>query len=888
MTGTTRKPTPVEIDNRPGLTEIAARIGTQSRFYESMRRGLADANRPGLAALKARGQGDITLGMLDAWASVLDTLTFYSERTANEAYLGTATERASIRAHARLIGYELAPAKAAAVHMAFIAEDKDAPDEPLEYDAGLQVRSVPRDGELPQLFETIEPLTAHYRWNELKPRLFEDQDLDANTTTIRLAASAAAVKAGDPAMFLQDGIPQAYTDASRDGFLRNVTKVDALEGGEKWVELSATPTAPAAIPFYFLTPILAWNTSTALTTTTLTTALSAGSWSTSALTTATSPNNLTIASLTLAIGAVTFPPSSAPILPAKMQVQAGCYGNIAVNPTGNPPPALPGAITATQTDASEQAPSDNTHVFIYLDREYPEIVPGSYALIRDATREGFSQVHSVAPISLEAYGMSAKVTRLEINATLTGPTGNQAASGFLTRRTTVYAAPKLLDLAPLPVTGDVGTDVAPATADQVILSTAEPSLLPGKTVALTGERSDLTGVTVSEILTLADNTIQNGVSVLTFTRQPTYTYKRDTAAMNANVAEATHGETATEILGGGDATKPFATYKLKSKPLTHVSAKSETGMAPALEVRVNGVLWDLVDTFRDSGPEDRHYILRIAKDQTTSIIFGDGLNGLRPPTGQDNIQATYRKGAGSDGLLEASQLTLLATKPAGLKSVWNPLAPAGAADAEELEGARQNAPLKVLTLGRTVSLRDYEDFARGFAAIAKARADWTYDGFARPIFVTIAGQSGAILPDDGDDMTNLRDALAAAGEADLRVTVRNYDPATFILKAGLFINEKYITDDVIAAGLSALETAFSFDNRALGQGVSRAQVIAVLQDVEGVDGVDLNFLYRTGLPETFEQRLGSARPQPSLDGTIPEPAELLTIDMAATWLEPAT
>lgn len=898
MTGTMNKPTPADIHNRPGLDQIAARIGTHSRFYDAMKRGLADANRPGLAGLGAQAKGDTTLGFLDAWASVLDTLTFYGERTANEAYVGTATQRDSIRAHARLIGYELAPAKAAAVHLAFIAEDKDAPDDPLAYDAGLQVRSIPRDGELPQVFETIAPLTAHYRWNALRPRMFEDQALDANTTSLRLTSAAAGLKPGDPIMFLRDGVPQVFTDASRDGYLRNVTQVTALDNGDRLVALSASPTAPAPVAFILMDPILSWHAGTALTTPTLTFALGAGSWSSSALTTATADNKMSMATLTAAITAVANVSTPQPIMPALMQVRAGCFGNIAVTQpsplaleeTDTDPnaPTPPDKITHTRGDVDDTDKPPVNCIFVYLDREYPEIVPGSYALIRDATQEGVSEIYAATPLSVEAYGMSAKVTRLTINATLTGFDGDIAATGFETRRTSVYAAPKLLDLASLPVTGDVGVADDITSADQLLLGTAEPALLPGKTIALTGERADLAGVMQSELLTIADNTVQNGVALLTFTRQPNFTYVRDTTTLNANVAEATHGETTTEILGDGDATRPFATYPLKSAPLTHVTAKTTSGMAPALEIRVHGVLWDLVDDFRKSGSEDRHYILRIAEDGTAFITFGDGEKGQRPATGQDNIIATYRKGAGMDGMLEAGQLSLLATKPAGLKSVWNPLPPAGAADTEPLEDARLNAPLKVLTLGRAVSLRDYADFARGFAAIAKARADWTFDGFARPIFVTVAGQAGAILPDDGDDMTNLRDALASAGEADLRVSVRNYAPAGFVVKAGIYINEKYLADDVIAAALQALEHAFNFDARALGQGTSRAQVIAVLQDVAGVDGVDLDALYRSGQPETLQDMLGSARPQPALDGTIPAPAELLTIDMTATWLEQKT
>ncbi|WP_373636767.1 putative baseplate assembly protein [Yoonia sp. BS5-3] len=894
MTDTARKPTPTAIENRPGLDQIAVRIGTQSQFYTAMKRGLADANRPGLAGLGAQAHGDITLGFLDAWASVLDTITFYGERNANEAYLRTATERESLRAHARLIGYELAPAKAAAAYMAFIAEDKDAPDAPLEYDAGLQVRSIPRDGELPQIFETVEPLVAHHRWNALQPRMFDDQELDANSTSVRLTADAAILKPGDPIMFLEDEVPQAFTDGSQDGFLRNVIGITVLDNGDRLAALSQNPTAPAPVMFVMMAPILSWNTSTALTTSTLTLALGAGGWSTSALTTATTSNNISIASLTTAIGTIASTSAPQPILPALMQVRAGCFGNIAVTQPSplaleETPPAdqtaePPGAITETRGHVDDDLPPQN-RVFVYLDREYPEIVPGSYALVRDSGKEGISEIYAATAISVEAYGMSAKVTRLTLDATLTGPDGGVATSVFKTRRTSVFAAPKRLDLAPLPVSGDVGAANDITDADQLLLGTAEPALLPGKTIALTGERADLAGVMQSELLTIADNTVQNGIALLTFTRQPAFTYARETVTLNANVAEATHGETVTEILGDGDATQAFATYPLKAAPLTHVAGKTSSGMVPALEVRVHGVLWDLVDDFRASGSEDRHYILRITEDGTALIIFGDGINGQRPATGQDNIEAVYRKGAGMNGMLEAGQLSLLASKPAGLKSVWNPLAPAGAADAEALEDARVNAPLKVLTLGRAVSLRDYEDFARGFAAIAKARADWTFDGFAKPIFVTVAGQAGAILPEDGDDMTNLRDALAAAGEADLRVTVRNYSPAGFVVKAGLYINERYLAEDVIAAGLAALEAAFSFAARNLGQGTSRAQVIAVLQDVDGVDGVDLDALYRSGQPETLEDMLGSARPQPSLDGTIPAPAELLTIDITATWLE---
>ena len=435
--------------------------------------------------------------------------------------------------------------------------------------------------------------------------------------------------------------------------------------------------------------------------------------------------------------------SSDPILPAKMQVKAACFGSTAITqpspliddivaafPAAATPKPAPGTIADTQAHVGDSAPPSG-HVFVYLDRDYPEILPGSHVLVRDAVNEGHSEVHGVETLSVEAYGLSAKVTRLELNAALAGPASAVQASSFTTRKTTIYAAPQDLPRANLPITSVVGASSGALGADEVEIATAELALFPGKTLVLSGERADFAGVFASEILTLADNTLNDGFSVLKFTQAPAHTYFRHSVTINANVAEATHGETVSETLGDGDAARPFAAYALTGKPLTHVSAKTPSGMAPSIEVRVAGVLWERVGGFHDAGPEDRVYVVRMEEDGSAKVVFGDGEKGQRPPTGQDNIVAVYRKGAGGSGMLEAGQLSLLATKPAGLKAVVNSLPPAAAADGERIEDARRNAPLPVLTLGQVVSLRDYEDFARGFAAIAKARADWTFDGFRR-------------------------------------------------------------------------------------------------------------------------------------------------------------
>jgi hypothetical protein len=77
-----------------------------------------------------------------------------------------------------------------------------------------------------------------------------------------------------------------------------------------------------------------------------------------------------------------------------------------------------------------------------------------------------------------------------------------------------------------------------------------------------------------------------------------------------------------------------------------------------------------------------------------------------------------------------------------------------------------------------------------------------------------------------------------------------------------------------------LRQAFGFEARALGQPVALSELIGVVQDVDGVLGVDVNELYRT-------DREPVAHPEPRLGADLPiagRAAELLTIDPAGITL----
>ncbi|HJZ78779.1 MAG TPA: putative baseplate assembly protein, partial [Pyrinomonadaceae bacterium] len=293
------------------------------------------------------------------------------------------------------------------------------------------------------------------------------------------------------------------------------------------------------------------------------------------------------------------------------------------------------------------------------------------------------------------------------------------------------------------------------------------------------------------------------------------------------------------------------------------------------------LLWHEAQSFYGRGPNERIFITRLGDDGKTTVQFGDGVTGARLPTGQENVRATYRKGIGRGGLVKAEQISLLLTRPLGVKSaggVTNPLDSAGADDAETLEDVRRNAPLTVLTLDRIVSLQDYEDFARAYAGIAKALATWTWNGQSRGVFVTVAGPDGDEVKADSDLYKNLLDAMRLAGDPHVSLHVQSYAKALFRLAARVKPHPDHLPEKVLAAVEKTLRERFAFDERQFGQPVALSEVVAVMQSAPGVVAVDVDKLYRFDDTEAgLNALLPAASPQADDKGTL-APAELLTLD----------
>jgi hypothetical protein len=809
--------TPAIVTNRPGLSAITYRVGTQAQFKQSMLAALSDVTRPALRGLTSRADDDFSIALLDAAATMADVLTFYQERIANESYLRTATERRSILELARLIGYELRPGVAASTYLAFTTDQTAGAPARVPIDIGTQVQSIPAPGQKPQTFETIEPIEARIEWTALRPRTRQTQPIYSGQTELYLAGVNTRLVPGDAILIVGDER------------LGNPTTSPAKERWDFRILETVT-----VLPDLKMTHV---------------------TWS-------------------KGLGAYSIAPAQANVKCFALRQRANLFGYNA--PSWYAMSHQTRRIFIYEATGSDSYDETNpttwgsdwpefyiktyTQMQIDLDAAYPKVLGNL-----NCAGATCSWVVLKEPGSVELYRITNAVTQPRSDFTISTPATrltldtNIKLLPFDLRATMVFTQSEELPIAEVPCPDLTGgqIDFDPGVAIQD---------LPGRYLAVAG-MDQTQASAISEVV------LVNGVSGSSVLVNPglSNTYLIDTVTINANVAPATHGETVQEVLGNGAAGTPFQRFSLKQTPLTYISAANATGAESTLQVRVNDVLWHETPTLYGLGSKDRMYVTRRDDAGTTTVEFGDGMTGARLPSGQMNVRARYRRGLGVVGLLNAGQLSMLLSRPLGLKTVTNPMPSSGGQDPEMLDEARSNAPLQVMTLDRVVSLEDYEYFARAFAGIAKAQASWVWVGDRRMLYITVAGPAGNEIPDGSSVLGDLLAALQQAGDPFLAIQIGSYRAVPFHIDASLKIDPDYDQDKVLAQASQALLDAFSFDKREFAQPVFQSEVIALLQAVPGVIAVDINKLYRSNTYPVLAPRLLADFPTttPTHYGLIP-------------------
>ena len=194
--------TPALIVNRSLLPAISYRVGTYSSFMQTMLAALSSSNVPALTGLRTRDSSDFSIALVDAWSEVLDILTFYTERLANEAYLGTAVEARSVFELVKLVGYTPSPGVSASTTLVFTLATSPGSPATVPIPQGTRVQSVPGPGQTPQVFETSADLTATIAANAIPAATTQPWTTTGKDTSTWIAGTANNIQVGNALLFI--------------------------------------------------------------------------------------------------------------------------------------------------------------------------------------------------------------------------------------------------------------------------------------------------------------------------------------------------------------------------------------------------------------------------------------------------------------------------------------------------------------------------------------------------------------------------------------------------------------------------------------------------------------------------------------------------------------
>jgi hypothetical protein len=943
--------TPVAEYNAPGLPAITYRTGVWYTFLESMQARLSSADYPALVGLKTRSTDDFSIALLDASAVVLDILTFYQERLANEGYLGTATQLFSVTQLSQLIGYQPSPGVSASVYLAFtLSSAPGLPPNPrttaITIPGGTTVQSVPAQDQKPQMFQTAEPILAKPDWNALAVQTGFPWIPQSGDTSVYLAGTSTSLNPGDAILIVGD--ERLHKNVSPQWDLRIVTTVtpDTVNGRTlvQWKEgLGGYGVSPAQVNprFYALRQKASLFGYNAINPAMLDAKARAHLWNQKLIGTGIFGRVDWVFDWDVVNGA-RFSNESLIDLDQVYSKLVPDGWIALINPdeaTGRTPAGYITLYLIQGVTSSTRSDFGTSGKITRLSIDEHSLLHVYYGMTRVTTALAQSELLPPAeqPLDYPLYGtiLDLEDVRDDLSAiTAVAVTGSNpllvvkknrkvAFRPYDGTKKVEYSAGAAFTLMQPPPTTFEKDGTIPdwsRLVHEVTIVVMDPAGRQG-TVKTKLEHFTLTPAPpkspiVQEVAQVGQvallPAVQNGTSVtpartrIVLSTPLLNCYDRTTSTVNANVGAATGGSPVTELLGSGSAASSNQTFTLKQKPLTYTQAQTPSGAASSLSVTVNGAAWQMVPTLYQQPPQAQVFTPVNLSNGSAQVIFGDGVEGSTVPTGQNNLVASYRVGLGVAGNVAAGAISSLVDRPVGVSGVINPMPATGGQDPASVADIQIAAPMSVQTLGRAVSITDYQNFAVTFAGIAKASAVWLPSGFYRGVFVTAASAGGAALPAGNLTLANLYASLKAYGNPAVALQLTSFLETLFGFEADLAIDPRYSSDVVQAAVMTQLNATYGFASRSFGQGVSADELAALIQTVPGVIAVNVKNLgtiatssagdlgsagfsvaaYQHWIQQSVDLKL--KRPRSGANAicpyvpvaqpyTLPEPAEILVI-----------
>lgn len=285
-----------------------------------------------------------------------------------------------------------------------------------------------------------------------------------------------------------------------------------------------------------------------------------------------------------------------------------------------------------------------------------------------------------------------------------------ANENFITTAKDIDSVRKLFKLVGINMNGPTSAQAdAEVSVDGVAELTNDLSLEPSQRVFTVTSPQDGEALTYTLYATqngIVDNLNSNGT--ITFTANSSSTY---TNAVLLEGAFAIQSGTFTTL----DVLK---TIKLTESPVIQNSVQVYIDYPS--NPKVNGVYRQVNNLYQASSTDDRVFEVVYSDDFSAKVVFGDGSNGVSPPS-LAPYTITYRVGGGSRGNIPTNFMNVVGTGTYNsvadqpIRVVQSAIG-TGGSDAETIDHVKKYGPLFFKTQDRIVSLDDYKAFANKFTS----------------------------------------------------------------------------------------------------------------------------------------------------------------------------
>lgn len=345
-----------------------------------------------------------------------------------------------------------------------------------------------------------------------------------------------------------------------------------------------------------------------------------------------------------------------------------------------------------------------------------------------------------------------------------------------------------------------------------------------------------------------------------FTSTQSASLAASVASIGIEVAEGRHVnlESPSQYVTGNSASDGLANQRFNLRQTSAIAASVVVYVyeGPIVNNTATAVEYTYLSDMSYASSSTKAFTLEITADGIMQVIFGNGINGKIPTVGAQ-VRVSYRYGVGSDGNLTSGRILAFDTgSTINGVTITSSSATVGGSDSESVDSIKRNIPLSFRTQDRAVSKQDFKDLALRVPLVAKSScsiAGTNVMVYGVPYTSNYLDLTSSTLSISSVIQNNIityfepRAVVGASVGAASSVTLKPVN-----ITATINVLPQYVNEWVKAAALAEINQFFTFENVSFGQVLSIGEIYRALQNVQGVDYVNISvFSFTTGTSNTL-------------------------------------